>query len=374
MKISSVYLHIPFCLRKCYYCDFASFPLPGRERELADYPSLLHKELELWQEEAADFAALETVYLGGGTPSLLPPDTVADILSSFPPVQEITLEANPETVDAAKLQAFRDAGVNRLSLGVQSFHDTLLSAMGRGHSGAQAKSAVTAARSAGFTNVSIDLIYGLPGQTLQQWREDLEDALSLTTEHISLYGLSLHEGTPWGDLEAKGELFAADEDTSADMLELAVSILKQQGFHHYEISNFARPGWESRHNTAYWQRKNYLGLGVAAASCLLNRRFDNVRDFDAYQSSLIQGKRPVAVEEILTMEQVLAEAVFLGLRMTEGISFVRFEENYGVNPRRYFKKQIVKLERFGLLAVDENGMRLTDRGLMLGNQAFAEFI
>ncbi|MBR5429353.1 MAG: radical SAM family heme chaperone HemW, partial [Firmicutes bacterium] len=239
MRIDALYVHIPFCLRKCNYCDFASFPLEGHGPLFAAYPDLLARELELWGD-AVDLSRLRTVYFGGGTPSLLESETIRRLLALLPPaarIEECTLEANPETVDQARLTAFRQAGANRLSLGVQSFDQGLLRAMGRGHDGERAAAAVSWARQAGFDNISLDLIYGLPGQTLAQWRDSLERALALAPEHISLYGLTIHPDTPWGRQLAQGSLAAPDEDLAADMLELAMELLPENGFRQYEIAN-----------------------------------------------------------------------------------------------------------------------------------------
>lgn len=369
MECAAVYLHVPYCLQKCAYCDFVSFPIAGRESQLAAYPDLLLQELAL-RAKQVDFSGAKTVYFGGGTPSLLDPNAVARLLALFPHAEEITLEANPETVDLSKLQAFRAAGVNRLSFGVQSFDDALLCAMGRAHRADRAKDAVRWAKEAGFANISIDLIYGLPDQTLAGWETDLQQALALDVPHISLYGLSIEPETPWG----REGVQPADEDLSADMLELAVSTLKQAGYGHYEISNFARSGWESRHNLAYWQRKNYLGVGVAAAGCLAERRMYNAADLPAYSAALAAGRLPVAEEEVLDMESVMAETVFLALRTAEGLSFARFAALFGVDARKRYAAEIRRLSQAGLLAVDADGMHLTERGMMLGNQAFAAFV
>ncbi len=370
MRVTSVYIHIPFCRRKCNYCDFASTALYGHEQELAAYPTWLRQELALYQPKL-DLSHLETIYFGGGTPSLLTPQQVAEILSWFPPAGEITLEANPETVEGQRLHDYRQAGINRLSLGIQSFQPALLSAMGRGHSAAQAKAAVAAARQAGLENINLDLIYGLPAQTLAMWQEDLTQALALESEHISLYGLTLHEGTPWGD---DPMIHAADQDLSADMLELAIDRLAAAGYRHYEIANFARPGFASRHNCAYWQRENYLGLGVAAASCLAERRFANHPTLAAYAAALAAGKRPVAEEETLTIDQVLAEAMFLGLRLEKGVVAKEFYRRYGADPLRRYHRELARMQKLGLLETDDGVIRLTRRGLLLGNEVFAEFL
>lgn len=373
MNVASIYIHIPFCRSKCHYCDFASVPLAGREQDLAAYPALLHKEWQLYQQTLA-IDSLETIYLGGGTPSLLAPAQLQEILSFLSSAAEITLEANPESVSPEQLAQLREVGINRLSLGVQSFAAAALQKMGRSHSPEQAYAAVAAAKAAGYANISIDLIYGLPEQSLADWQADLKQALALNVPHLSLYGLSLHEGTYWGDLAARGSLATADQDLSADMLELAIAELSQAGYSQYELSNFARPGFESRHNLAYWQRKNYLGLGVAAASCLANCRSVNVTTLEEYQACLAAGALPVAEREELDIEQVLAEAVFLGLRLQQGICLADYQAQYGVDPRKYFKRQIAKLLQLELLAMDETHLWLTERGRMLGNEAFAEFV
>ena len=373
MKITAAYVHIPFCLRKCNYCDFASRPLAQSGLEPAAYPQLLSRELALWREEA-DFSGLQTVYLGGGTPSLLAPDQVREILSLFPPVGEITLEANPETVDEAKLAGFRKAGVNRLSLGAQSFDPELLQAMGRGHDGRQVVQAVAAARRAGFDNISLDLIYGLPGQGLDQWRHSLEQALALQPRHISLYGLSLHENTPWGRALAAGELSAPDEDLAADMLDMAMDLLPRAGLEQYEIANFAQPGYASQHNCAYWRRDNYLGLGPSAASCLANHRFANTPDLDLYREGLRQGRLPWAEDQVYDMDQVLGEAMFLGLRLLAGVEVAAYEQRYGVSPLRRFRHELDKLSRQGLIVCTQNNIRLSRRGVALGNRVFEEFV
>ena len=373
MRIDSLYVHIPFCLRKCNYCDFVSFPVDSCGGLFSAYPDLLLRELELWREDA-DLSRLRTVYFGGGTPSLLEPDTVKRLLALLPKVEECTVEANPETVDEARLSAFRQAGADRLSLGAQSFDDGLLQAMGRGHDGEQTARAVADARRACFDNISLDLIYGLPGQTLAQWRDSLERAAALETEHISLYGLTIHPDTPWGKELAAGTLAATDDDLAADMLELAMDYLPEQGFVQYEIANFARPGFESRHNCAYWQRDNYLGLGLSAASCLNDRRLANTADPAAYKEAIEAGRLPIAEDLTYNIDQVLGEAMFLGLRLLKGVDVAAYEERYGVDPLKRFRFELKKLAGRGLIVYDENSIRLTRKGVALGNLVFEEFV
>lgn len=368
--IRSLYVHIPFCLRKCNYCDFYSLPLRAAGTLFQDYPSLLEKELALWQERT-ELRSLSTIYFGGGTPSLLEPEDVAHFLSLLEHAQaEITLEANPETLTLQKLKDFRAAGINRLSLGVQSFDPQMLREMGRGHSPAQSVQAVTDARAAGFDNIGLDLIFGLPGQSLPQWKDTLEQAIALETEHISLYGLTISEHCPWG----QAGVLPLDNDTQADMMELAMERLTQAGFQQYEIANFARPGYASRHNSAYWRRENYLALGPAGAGCIGIHRWNNMNDLSGWAAAVRQGRLPIQMEEELSMDQVIAEAMFLGLRLTEGISCAAFQAQYGLDPRKRFRREISRMERAGLLLLEDDRLHLTHRGIMLGDEVFAEFM
>ncbi len=372
MQAVSLYVHVPFCLRKCNYCDFVSYPL-AECPERQDYPALLAKEWELYKDKV-EFDRLRTVYFGGGTPSLLEPAEIGKLLSLFPGAGEVTLEANPETLDEAKLTAFREAGINRLSMGAQSFQQRLLTAMGRGHSPQQVKDMVAAARRAGFDNVSVDLIYGLPGETPADWQDDLAQTLELDVEHVSLYGLTIEENTRWGEMVGRAQMERPDEDLAAYMLESAMDTLAAAGYEHYEISNFAKPGFASRHNLAYWRRENYVGLGVAAAGCLKEHRFYNTKDLGQYAETVSRGELPIVEEEFLHIDQVIGEALFLGLRLEEGIDFAAFKAQYGLDPRKRYRRNIAKMRKAGLLEVTDEGMRLTHRGVLLGNQVFEQFV
>ena len=368
--IKSLYVHVPFCLRKCNYCDFYSLPVATVRDMFHDYPRLLERELSLWQERI-ELNSLSTIYFGGGTPSLLEPENIAHFLEQLSYFQaEITLEANPETLDQQRLQAYRKAGVNRLSLGAQSFDAQRLQEMGRQHSPEQTRLAVSDARRAGFENIGLDLIYGLPGQSLADWALDVEQALELETEHISLYGLTISQQCPWG----RAGVMPQDDDAQADMIELAIERLTQAGFRQYEIANFAKPGFHSRHNSAYWQREDYLALGPAGAGCIGSHRWNNVNDLAAWAKAVEQGQLPLEGEEQLSIDQVIAEAIFLGLRLLEGIDCRQFAERYGVDPRKRFKREISRMEKAGLLEEADERLRLTRRGVMLGDDVFAEFV
>ncbi len=370
MQFRHLYIHIPFCTSRCNYCDFTSYTIAEHQQFAADYGNYLLKELSLWQNRA-DLSDLQTVYIGGGTPSLLNGGLIAELLQQLKPQPqaEITLEANPDSLDAAKLSAWQKAGVNRLSLGAQSFDDTQLKAMGRAHNAAQIKEAVALAKAQGYQNISIDLIYGLPNQSLAAWQDDLEQAIALNSEHISLYGLNIHEDTPWAKADIK-----LNDDLAADMLELAISHLAKANFKQYEISNFAKANHYSQHNYAYWQRKNYLGLGVAAASCYKDKRWCNERDLAKYRAKLASNELAIIEQEDLSIEIILAEAMFLNLRLTAGLNLAEFAEQYGINPLKYYKKAINKAIKNGLMEADENSLKLTGKGLLLSNEVFADFL
>ena len=376
MRFEHLYIHIPFCVSKCNYCDFISYP--GQEAALHDYGRLLLSEAALWREKT-QLGPWQSIYIGGGTPSLLPSQDVRALLMDLLAGQggeeaEITLEANPESVTADKLAAWRAAGVNRLSLGAQSFDDALLKSMGRPHTVAQITEAVGKARAAGFKNIGLDLIYGLPGQTINGWRDDLLQALDVGVQHISLYGLSLSAHSPWGRAAAAGHFTLPDEDVLADMLESALDTLPAAAYMHYEISNFARCGYESRHNTAYWHRENYLGLGAAAASCHGEKRWFNERDLAAYKEALEEDRLPLIEEETLGIDEVLGEAMFLGLRLIAGLDLAEFARRYGTRAERYYKKPLSRLQRQGLVEIAGDHLRLTRRGVLLGNEVFMQFV
>ncbi len=379
MPFSALYLHIPFCRAKCAYCDFYSLPLAGRELFAEELPSLLIRELRLWAAERPA-AGLSSVYFGGGTPSLLPPTAVARLLAAADECfgladgAEITLECNPATVTAASLADLRAAGVNRLSVGAQSFDDGMLQRMGRLHRAADVAKTFPLAERAGFSRLSLDLIYGLPGQTPALWQRDLEQAAALAPEHISAYALHLSPQTPWGRQAVVGELLLPDDDAVADLYEQLMDWLPAQGYRQYEISNFSRPGAESRHNLAYWRRQDYLGLGPAAASCLAERRWTNEGDFSAWRQALLAGSRPPAAEEVLPPESIWAEACFLGLRLAEGIDLAALSARYDADLAAHYAPVLEKLLSEGLLRRCGTHVFPTRRGFLLHNVLSMAFL
>ena len=315
--MAGLYVHIPFCKKRCLYCDFFSTTLLERREE---YVTALVREIEARKQEAGE--PIRTIYIGGGTPSTLEVAQIQRILAAAGTqgVEEITMELNPG--DAAKpyLQALRETGINRLSIGIQSFRDELLQLIGRRHSAEQAIQAVQMAQEAGFDNLSIDLIYALPTQTMAQWIADIETAISLKVQHISSYGLMYEEGTALTTMRDRGEVTPVDEDTENDMYDTLCARLKEAGFIHYEVSNFALPGFRSRHNSSYWTDESYIGLGAGAHSydARLRIRSWNVSDLNRYIDATGKGIRPCE-QETLTDGQHRIERIMLGLRTSEGI-------------------------------------------------------
>lgn len=373
-----LYIHVPFCAEKCHYCAFIS-SRPGKN-DLAEYPALLGRELRL---HASGTGQLASIYFGGGTPSLLQPVQVARLLevvaahSGIRTNAEITLETNPGTVDYLTLKAFRKAGINRVSLGIQSFDDRFLDCLGRIHTAEQSRQAFRDAREAGFKNISIDLIHSLPSQSLDQWQSELLHAIDLRPEHISIYGLTVEEGTPFAHIYPANNPESADDDLSADMFELADDLLTASGFEHYEIANYASPGYRSQHNSGYWRRDGCLGLGVAAHSFLREGygvRFNNPDSLEEYRQAVMSGQ-PVRINEsLLTRDDAMAEYMFLGLRLSEGVSLTAFEREFGRSLQSVYGSTAADLADLGLLIQHEDALTLTLRGMLLSNQVFNRFI
>jgi oxygen-independent coproporphyrinogen-3 oxidase len=377
-----LYIHIPFCRQKCPYCAFFSQEYSGDG--LTRYAELLCNEMSLVAEKTATRHELDSIYFGGGTPSLLDPQLVADLIKQAQNLfglaegAEVTLEANPGTIDFQRLTDFRQAGITRLSLGIQSFDDHMLRALGRIHTAHQAREAYAAARRAGFENIGIDLIHALPGQTGDMWLAELRQALQLAPEHLSIYGLTIEEGTPFAERYAGDSPLLPDEDLAAEMFESADDLLDAHGYAHYEIANYARAGFRSRHNSGYWKRDGYLGLGAGAHSFLkdsgFGTRFSNAADLNEYSTALHNGALPRRDILPLSRADAMAEHLFLGLRMSDGVLFSTFEQEFGAGLRDVFGKELAKLLKQGLLAENGSGIRLTRRGMLLSNQVFQQFL
>jgi oxygen-independent coproporphyrinogen-3 oxidase len=379
-----VYVHIPFCKRKCLYCDFAS--CAGREDSMEHYCRALMKEIRLRADELGPVPIL-TAYIGGGTPSVLPPGLLSEVLNclfdAFPLAAgaEVTCEANPGTLTEDFLRMLKSHQVNRLSLGAQARQEKLLHALGRIHCWEEVEDSVLMARQAGFGNLNIDLMFGLPLQTREEWRETLESALELKPEHISCYGLILEEGTVLYDQAIKGLLQLPEEDAERGMYDDALCLLKNAGLSPYEISNFAKCNLECRHNLGYWQGANYLGLGTAAHSRLdcdpelgAYQRFGNTRSLEKYLISMDQGVIPVEEYKAIPYREAEFETLMLGLRVIMGVKEADFLRRHGRTLQEAFGNKIGPLVDRGLLEYDGGCLRLTRRGMDVQNAVLVELM
>ena len=381
---SGLYLHIPFCRQKCAYCDFDSYA--GVEALQVPYLRALRHEMSACADAVgtparSSPARARTLYVGGGTPTVLRAPDLAALIEearrafALPPGAEVTVEANPGTVDAPALRHLRRAGANRLSLGVQSLDDRLLRLLGRVHTAREAIAAVRDARAAGFENLSLDLMLGLPQQTLADWQESLLRARDLAPEHLSLYALTLEEGTPLARCVTEGAIPAPDDDLAAEMYEWAEEALAEAGYVHYEISNWARPGLSCQHNLIYWRNEPYLGLGAGAHSWWGQERRANVRHPAEYIRAISAHGTAVAEVEAIDRRIEMSETMIMGLRLLqEGVSFERFERRFGLGMEEVYGREIAGLAARGLLERTSQGVRLARRGRLLGNQVFVEFL
>lgn len=382
------YIHIPFCKQKCSYCDFNSYA--DCQPLFAPYLEAVHREMALVASSLVVELPLpetRTLYIGGGTPTLLPAHDLADLIDharrlfNHQTGAEITVEANPGTVDATSLQTLWAAGVNRLSIGAQSFDDGLLRSLGRIHTAQETIQAVQAARTAGLKNLNLDLMFGLPGQTADTWRKSLQQVVALFPQHLSLYALTIEPETPLAGRIASGKILPPDEDLAADMYEWAEDLLDQEGYIHYEISNWSLPGYKCQHNLVYWHNDPYFGIGAGAHSWSKGKRWANLDSPIDYIAALAsgdlyrQGHLPVKERESIDPGLEMAETMMMGLRLLqEGVSRSRFEARFGVPMERSYAVEIAELQARGLLELTGDRIRLTRRGHLLGNQVFAEFL
>ena len=372
-------MHVPFCLRKCRYCDFLSFECRD-ERALSQYADALCREISTRYEEWP-YKVVDTIYIGGGTPSILPAEdmkrVVECICSNFALADdpEITIEANPATIDDRKLETYLESGINRISIGVQSCDKSILNLLGRVHDKNDALNAVRMAKKAGFNNVNVDMMFGIPGQTLKMWRDSLRQCIFLRPEHISLYSLQIEEGTPFYKMMENGTLEPTPDSVDRTMYHDAVDMLTQAGYHHYEISNGALPGFESRHNLKYWSYREYLGLGPGASSFIGGHRFKNISSVLEYLKYIKQGLPPVKPEDVekYTLRDEMGVYVFTGLRKTEGFDIRDFEETFRTDFFDVYDPAILTRLR-GLVEMEGCILRLTEKGLDVSNKVMAEFV
>ncbi|HLQ28632.1 MAG TPA: radical SAM family heme chaperone HemW [Ktedonobacteraceae bacterium] len=382
LETVSLYLHIPFCHTRCHYCDFNTYAgiLPLREPYVRALLSEIALAGRLAQLPYGKVRRSRTIFFGGGTPSLLSVSQITRMLdacySNFAVDQgaEITLEANPGTLNQEQLTGLRAAGINRLSMGAQSFDAELLKTLGRIHSPKDITQAVYYARAAGFHSINIDFMFGLPGQTMRHWRETLDRALDLHPEHLSLYSLIVEEGTPFYTWAHEGRIVPGDEDLCADMYEYADERLLAAGYENYEISNWSLPGHQSRHNLTYWQNLPYLGMGAGAYSSFAGRRFSDVRDPLEYMRLLDAGQWPEAESETVERTQAMSETAFLALRTAMGLHLPTFEQRFAEPFGRFVGDRLHLVEEAGLLEQEHDWLRLSKRGRLLGNAVFLRLL
>ncbi len=359
--INCVYIHIPFCEKKCKYCSFCSFRALKAKDE---YINALTKEIKFFYKNEK----LKTIYLGGGTPSLLDTKDIKNILKNFnySPETEITIEINPHNITKEKLKNYKSLGINRISVGIQSFDDEILKIIGRNHTTKEALEVIENIKKTDFNNFSIDLIYGLPNQDMSNWINTLNMAVKLNPDHISLYGLKIEKGSYFYKFLPKK---LPDDEMQAKMYETAINKLKEK-YIHYEFSNFAKDeNYFSKHNCAYWECKNYYGFGLSASGYIENKRYTNTFNFKNYIKNPTEK-----IYEILSKENKIEEEIFLGLRLSKGIDFNKINYKYNINLYNLYKKEFDKFLALNLMTRTKNGVKLTQRGILLSNEILCEFI
>lgn len=371
-KPSSAYVHIPFCTQICYYCDFSKVFIKNQ-------PVDAYLEHLIQETRSYEIGKLRTLYIGGGTPTALSAQQLAYLLTELPKVmdlseiEEFTIEANPGDLDPDKIAVLKDSQVNRVSLGVQTFDNKMLKKIGRSHQEQDIYDNIRHLKQAGFDNISIDLIYALPGQTMDQVKENVAKAIDLDIPHMSLYSLILENHTVFMNRMRRGKLPLPKEELEAEMFEYIIEELEKAGFEHYEISNFSKPGFESRHNLVYWDNAEYYGLGAGASGYVDGIRYKNHGPIRHYLEAVEAGKARIT-EEHLTLEEKMEEELFLGLRKKTGVSKARFEEKFGVSFDQRYGQVVASLTEQGLLVPDDKQVRMTKRGLFLGDTVAEKFI
>lgn len=371
-KPTSAYVHIPFCTQICYYCDFSKVFI--KNQPVDEYLQALIREFESY-----DIKKLRTLYIGGGTPTSITAEQLEYLLTNLTKhldlsvLEEFTIEANPGDLTEDKIEVLKHSAVNRVSLGVQTFNDKHLKQIGRSHNEAQIYSTISNLKEAGFHNISIDLIYALPGQTMEDVKENVAKAIALDIPHLSLYSLILEHHTVFMNKMRRGKLQLPKEDLESEMFEYIISELEANGFEHYEISNFTKPGFESRHNLMYWDNAEYFGVGAGASGYLNGVRYRNRGPIQHYLKAVAQGNARLS-EEKLTKDEMMEEELFLGLRKKTGVSIARFEEKFGLSFEERYGQIVRELCQQGLLVLDDKVVRMTKKGLFLGDTVAERFI
>ena len=372
-KPTSAYVHIPFCTQICYYCDFSKVFIKNQ-------PVDAYLQALIAEFEACQIDQLRTLYIGGGTPTSITAEQLDYLLShltknlDLSKLEEFTIEANPGDLTPDKIAVLEKSAVNRLSLGVQTFNDKHLKRIGRSHNEEQIYSTIDSLKKAGFDNISIDLIYALPGQTMEDVKENVAKALALDTPHLSLYSLILEHHTVFMNKMRRGKLNLPTEDLEAEMFDYIIAELEKNGFEHYEISNFTKPGFESRHNLMYWNNDEYYGLGAGASGYVNGVRYRNRGPIQHYLKAIAEGGHARLSEEVLTKEEMMEEELFLGLRKKSGVSIKRFEDRFNLSFNERYGQILEDLCQQGLLQVDGDRIRMTKKGLFLGDTVAEKFI
>ncbi|HFX4755961.1 TPA: radical SAM family heme chaperone HemW [Streptococcus agalactiae] len=371
-KPTSAYVHIPFCTQICYYCDFSKVFI--KNQPVDAYLQALIREFRSY-----DITELRTLYIGGGTPTSISAVQLDYLLTELSrdlnlnTLEEFTIEANPGDLTVDKIEVLQKSAVNRVSLGVQTFNDKHLKRIGRSHNEAQIYSTIDALKTAGFQNISIDLIYALPGQTMDDVRSNVAKALSLNIPHLSLYSLILEHHTVFMNKMRCGKLHLPTEDLEAEMFEYIISEMERNGFEHYEISNFTKPGFESRHNLMYWDNVEYYGVGAGASGYLDGIRYRNRGPIQHYLKGVSEGNARLS-EEVLSKNEMMEEELFLGLRKKEGVSIGKFEQKFGTSFEKRYGQIVQELQSDGLLKENNGFIQMTKKGLFLGDTVAEKFI
>lgn len=375
MNKLGIYIHIPFCIRKCLYCDFVSYVDKNDIQE--KYINSLKKEIKYWLDKNPD-TKIETIYIGGGTPSCINEKYIKEILELINPKKDvsITIEVNPGTVTKNKLELYKKSGINRLSIGLQSTENELLKMLGRIHTYEDFLNTYNMARNVGFDNINVDLMIGMPKQTIKDLKNSLEKVVLLNPEHISVYSLILEQNTMLEKLIQNGELELPDEETERNMYWYVKNFLELNNYIHYEISNFAKKGYEAKHNIDCWKQKSYKGFGVSACSYIENKRFGNISDIYKYIQNIENGdyEKNIELQEVQNKDGKMNEYMLLGLRMIKGISISEFKQKFNENPIMIYKNSLNKLNNCGLIVIDGDIIRLSKKGLDLANLVWEEFV
>ena len=376
MKKAALYIHFPFCIKKCNYCDFASFPITEKLQD--EYTNLLINEIDMYSKKMKDYE-FETIFFGGGTPSLIKEKNIDKIMNELYKkfnlnLEEVTMEINPKTLNEDKIKVYKDLGINRASIGLQSFNDNLLRKIGRAHNTDDFLYTYDLVRKNGIENINVDVMFNLPDQTLQDVINTLNRLMKLQVKHISYYSLKIEPNTVFFDRHNNGDLILPDEDLEREMYHKGIKKLEKNNIYQYEISNFAVKGFECLHNLYYWKLKPYLGLGISSHSNMFNKRWSNTKSYSDYKEKLEIYEFPTEEYEMINKEMEISEYIILGLRLNEGILKKEFNKKFNLDIKNKYKETIEYFKKYGLLSETNEKLVLTNKGIDLSNLVFKEFL